>query len=324
MRSGATLTQVNPRGNWGAGIACSGARTRAKLAGVFQRPAAHYDCPIAQRQAGPAKLSARAVFYQAIRAERPCSFLGGESILRKLITGAVIASASLALAAGAFGQSTEGTFTADVSPSRAGTVSHPKNTTLAFGVTLDKPGTTVEFIDLGLPRGLKFSTKGLKRCSVNTLASRGPTGCPSGSKAGPTGTATALLGPAGPTQSELHFNVSPFVLNSTTLVFYVASEAGTGIAVQSPITGKLSDEGRKLRIRIPQELRQPVPGVDASLTSLNQTFVGRVGKNYLVSSIGCKNRKHKFNSKLTFTSRADGAPVPGPVLMATTAPCKKA
>jgi hypothetical protein len=244
--------------------------------------------------------------------------------LRKLLTGAVVASASLAVAAGAIAQSPEATFTAGVSPSKAGTTSKPKNTTLAFGVTLDKPNSTVEFIDLALPRGLKLSGKGMKRCSVDRLAARGPAGCPSGSKAGPTGTATADLGPEGPDQSELHFNVSPFVLNSNTLVFYVASESGTGIAVQSPITGKITDKGRKLRIRIPQELRQPVPGVDASLTSLNQSFAGKRGSNYVVSSVGCKNRKHKFTGKLTFTRRADNADVPGPVLMATQAPCKKA
>ena len=169
------------------------------------------------------------------------------------------------------------TFDATVSPSNAGTPQNPKNTTLGFDVTLDKPGTTVEFIDLGLPRGLKISGKGLKRCSVNTLATQGPSGCPAGSKAGPTGDATATLG-TGPGASQLVFTVSPFVLDSNTLVFYVASEAGTGIAVQSPITGEITGKGRKLRIRIPQELRQPVPGVDASLTSLDQTFKGKVGR----------------------------------------------
>jgi hypothetical protein len=118
--------------------------------------------------------------------------------------------------------------------------------------------------------------------------------------------------------------VSPFVLDSNTLVFYVASESGTGVAVQSPITGEITRKGRRMRIRIPQELRQPVPGVDASLTSLNQTFSGKRGKNYIVSSVGCKNRKHKFTGSLEFTARADGALVPAPVLMNSTANCRKA
>jgi hypothetical protein len=205
--------------------------------------------------------------------------------LRKLLIGAVAASATLAIAAGAIAQTPESTFTAKVSPKDAGTTKNPKNTTLQFGVTLNRPGTTVEFIDLALPRGLKLSGKGLKHCSVDTLAAEGPSGCPS--------------------------------------VFYVASETGAGIAVQSPITGEITSKGRKLRIRIPQELRQPVAGVDASLTSLNQTFKGKIGKKYVVSSTGCKNKKHKFTGKLTFTTRADGAPVPPPVPLATSAKCSK-
>jgi hypothetical protein len=243
--------------------------------------------------------------------------------LRKLLTGAIVASATLAVAVGAVAQTPESTFDATVSPKDAGTKRKPKNTTLNFKVTLHKPGTTVEFIDLGLPKGLKFSAKGLGRCSVDTLAFEGPAGCPSSSKAGPTGSATADLGPEGPSQTKLVFTVSPFVLDSNTLVFYVASESGSGVAVQSPITGEITAKGRKMRITIPHELRQPVQGVDASLTSLNQSFVGKVGKHYLVKSIGCKNRKHKFTGKLTFTERADGAAVPAPVDLATTAPCKK-
>ena len=243
--------------------------------------------------------------------------------MRKLLMGAVAASATLAVATAAFAQAPESTFKAKASPTKVGTKNKPKNTTLSFGVTLEKPNTTVEFIDLGLPKGLTLSGKGMKRCSVDILAAEGPSGCPSGSKAGPTGTATADLGPEGPSQQQLHFQVSPFVLDSNSFVFYVASDTGSGIAVQSPITGEITGSGHKLRIRIPQELRQPVPGVDASLTSLNQSFSGKRGSKYIVSSTGCKNKKHKFTGKLTFTARADGAPVPGPVGLKTSASCKK-
>jgi hypothetical protein len=244
--------------------------------------------------------------------------------LRKLLTGAIAASAAIAVAAGAVAQTPESTFDATVSPSKAGTKRKPKNTKLGFNVTLNKPNTTVEFIDLKLPKGLKISGKGLKRCSVDTLAADGPDGCPAGSKAGSTGSATALLGPAGPSQSQLNFSVTPFVQSATSLVFYVASDAGSGVSVESPITGTITGKGRNLRIRIPQELRQPVAGVDAQLTGLDQSFTGKVGKHYLVSSVGCKNRKHKFSGKLTFAQRADGAPVPPPVSLSTTASCKKA
>jgi hypothetical protein len=238
--------------------------------------------------------------------------------LRKLLMGAIVASATLAFAANAYAQ--ESTFSAKATPTKVGTKKKPKNTSLNFNVTLNKPNTTVEFIDLALPKGLAISGKGLKKCSIDTLAAQGPSGCPSGSKAGPTGSATALLGP---TAQQLNFDVTPFVLDSNTLVFYVASEQGTGVSVQSPITGEITNSGRKLRIRIPIELRQPVPGLDASLTSLNQTFSGKVGKKYVVSSTDCKNKKHKFTGSLIFGQRADGAPVPASVPLKTTAKCSK-
>jgi hypothetical protein len=241
--------------------------------------------------------------------------------LRKLLTVVVAATATLALAGGAVAQSDEITFKASVSPADAGTANKPKNTKLRFQQTLDKPGTTVEFIDLALPRSLKLSGKGLGDCTVDDLAFGGPPAC-ANDKAGPTGHATATLG-TGPSAQELVFNVTPFVASATTLLFYVASEEGSGVAVQSPITGKITAKGRKLRIRIPLELRQPVVGVDASLTSLDATFTAKKGKRYLVSSVGCKNRKHKFNAKLTFSERADGAPVPDPVSASATARCKK-
>jgi hypothetical protein len=239
--------------------------------------------------------------------------------LRKLIVGAVVASVSLAVAVGAVAQEPESSFSASVTPSDAGTKRKPKNTTLNFDVSLNKPGTTVEFIDLGLPKGLKMSGKGLKRCSSETLEFEGPDACPKGSSAGPEGTATAVLG-TGPTASPLTFKIRPFVGDNDTLFIYVA---GLETLVQAPIRGEITGKGRKLRIQIPQELRQPVEGTDASLTGIDQTFKGKRGKNYLVSSRGCKNRKHKFTGKLTFTERADGAPVPGPVSLATSAPCKK-
>ena len=66
---------------------------------------------------------------------------------------------------------------------------------------------------------------------------------------------------------------------------------GSGIAVQSPLTGEIT-QGPQAAITIPQALRQPVPGVDASLTALNQTFNGKAGKNVPRPSTGCKDGKH--------------------------------
>jgi hypothetical protein len=237
--------------------------------------------------------------------------------LRKLLMGAVVASASLAVAAGAVAQEPEATFKATVSPKDAGTSRNPTNTRLGFQMTVNKPGTTVEFIDLQLPRGLNMSGKGFRRCPLDTIG-RDPSRCPSGSKAGPLGEASAVLGA---NNQPLHFTVQSYVVNDTTLGFYVAED--TGIQVQAPLEGRISQEGRRLRITIPFALRQPVPGVDASLTGLEQLFSGKRGKRYIVSSVGCKRRTHRFRATLIFTARADQAPVPGPLSSTASASCKK-
>jgi hypothetical protein len=237
--------------------------------------------------------------------------------LRKLLTGAVVASTSLAIAAGAIAQEPESTFNSTVSPRDAGTAKNPKNTKLGFQMTVNKPQTTVEFIDLQLPRGLKMSGKGFRRCSLDTIG-RNPGDCPTASKAGPLGEAQATLGA---NSTPLEFTVQSFVVNNTTLGFYVNET--TGIQVQAPLEGKITDRGRHLRITIPFELRQPVGGVDASLTGLQQVFSGKRGKNYIVSSVGCRNRKHKFSAELTFSERADGAPVPGVLTAKDTSGCTK-
>ena len=237
--------------------------------------------------------------------------------MRKLIPIAVLAAATLGLTAAATAQTSELTFKAKATPSKAGKKDKPKNVEVQFTQSVNKPGTTVEFIDLTLGKGLKMSGKGLGDCTVDDLAFEGPAACEN-DKAGPQGKATAMLG-----ADPLNFTIQPFVADSNTLLFYVATEQGSGVSVQSPITGEISGGGTKLRIQIPQELRQPVPGVDASLTGLDQVFTAKKGKKYLVSSTGCSNKKWKFTGKLTFTARADLAPVPDPISASTTAKCKK-
>jgi hypothetical protein len=238
--------------------------------------------------------------------------------LRKLLTGAAVASVSLAVVvAAASAQDPDVVFTAKASPAKAGTKQKPKNTTLSFDMQVDKPGTTVEFIDLTLPKALKLSGKGLGNCTMEDLESQGPAAC-SNDKAGPKGTASAVFGPG---NQPLRFTVEPFVQDSNTLLFYIASAPGEEVQVQAPIAGEITRKGRKLRITIPLSLRQPAPGLDASLTGLNQLFSRKKGKRFLVSSTGCKGGKHAFTGKLTFSERADQAPVPPPSRSKGTARC---
>jgi hypothetical protein len=236
--------------------------------------------------------------------------------LRKLLMGAIAASATLAVAAGATAQTPEATLKASASPNDAGTTSNPKNTKLGFDLTVNKPGTTVQTITLKLPTQIKLSGKGLGRCNFDDLNAEGPTGCPSKSKAGPVGEAHAVAGPA---LAPVDFTVYPFVEDSNTLLFYLNSTLG----VQQAIRGEITSQGHKLTITIPTALRKP-GGLDASLTGLKQSFGAKVGSRYLVSSTGCKNRKWNFSGTLGFASdRVDGAPAPAPLTSTTSVRCKK-
>ncbi len=93
--------------------------------------------------------------------------------MRKLLTGAVIASATLALTGVAIAQVSnqagDTTFDATLSPKKVGTKNKPKSHELRAQLTVNRPGTTVETITLKLGKGFKFSGKGFKKCTVETL-----------------------------------------------------------------------------------------------------------------------------------------------------------
>jgi hypothetical protein len=240
--------------------------------------------------------------------------------LRKLVTVAVAATATLALAAGAAiadPNDSEATLTVTAKPSNAGTKKKPKNVTLRFQTKVNMPGTTVGTIEVLLPQGLKFSGKGLKKCNAEDLAASGISACPSGSKAGPKGVANALVGAQ---NAPLNLDVYPFVGSNNQFLFYLSQQGG---GVQSVLEGDITNKGRKLTIDIPLELRQPVAGLDATLIGLDQTFSGKVKKNYAVSSTKCPKGGWEVGSRLIFSPRADNAPVPAPESREVIVRCKK-
>jgi hypothetical protein len=245
-----------------------------------------------------------------------------ETLLRKLFTGAVIASASLAIAGGAIAQTTNSdgsaTLDATLSPAKSGTAKKPRSVSLRANLVVAKPGTTVEVIELKVSKKLKFSGKGFKKCNAEDLEFGGTAACPSGSKAGPRGTATAVIEPGG---APLDFEVFPFVEDANTFLFYLNGINGNG--VQAVVKGEITSKGRKMRITIPLALRQPAAGLDATLTGIDQTFVGKSGRNAIVSSIGCKNRKHKVTGTLEFATRFNGTPGPAAEALAENVRCTK-
>jgi hypothetical protein len=240
--------------------------------------------------------------------------------LRKLLTVAVAATALLSIVAGAAiadPNDSQATLTVKATPTDAGTTKKPKNVKLSFNTKVNLPQTTVGTIEVLLPKGLKFSGKGLKKCNADDLAASGITACPSGSKVGPKGVANALVGAA---NAPLNLDVYPFVEDSNTFLFYLSQQGG---GVQSVIRGEITSKGRKLTITIPLELRQPVQGLDATLVGLDQTFSGKVKKNYAVSSTSCPKGGWEVGSRLIFSPRADGAAVPAPEAREVKVKCKK-
>ena len=157
--------------------------------------------------------------------------------MRKFLMGAIAVSAILAVAMPAVAQTPESTFKSTVLPRNAGTTQKPANTAFRIDLTLNKPGTTVEFIDLKLPKTLKLSGKGLNSCTVQDLEFD-PASC-NNAKAGPPGRATAAQGPPA-TAVPISFAVQPYVRDAKTLLFFVVGQGG--LAVQSPITAKLTNK----------------------------------------------------------------------------------
>jgi hypothetical protein len=202
---------------------------------------------------------------------------------------------------------------ATVAPAKAGTAKQPKVSRLTFAMTVNLPTATVGDIKLRWPATVRMSGKGFPRCNFDNLIATGPTACPRGSRAGAVGTAAAAVGPA---RAPLNFVVNAFVEDANTLLFYL-NQVGGG--VQTVVRGEI--RGRELTISIPPELRMP-GGLDATLTALRYTFIGRAGKNALVATTGCKGRRHVLTGTLVFSARVDGAPVPAPLANTVNVPCR--
>ena len=241
--------------------------------------------------------------------------------MRKYLIAALVAVLSIAVTAVAVAQApTAPDVDVTMSPSKAGTKKKPKNSTLKLFVKNNQTDATVDTITVNLGKNIKLSGKGFKYCTADTLNTEGITGCPSGSKAGK-GSANAVVGPG---KAPLGFTVDAFVGSKNSIIFYVQQRGGG--TVRKALTGKVSKAsgkfGSKIVIKIDEDLQQPGPGVFSSLVDLQTTIKAKKGKNYLVSSVGCKSKKHDFGVKFTFAPNAT-FPATGSISGETTSSCKK-
>jgi hypothetical protein len=227
--------------------------------------------------------------------------------LRKYLIAAMAVLTSLALASVAVAQSADVEATTTVSPTKSGTKKKPKNIKVTTFVKNNVANTTAAKIEIDFPSTVKISGKGLTKCSLSAIQAQGPGACPAKSKAG-TGISHAVVGPG---RVPLNFDVTAYVGGNNLIIFYIKQQNGT---VTKALQGKISSASgkfkQKLVITIPADLQQPAPGLYAALVDLKSTLQLKKGKNYLVSSTGCKKKKHTFGAKLTFAPNPAAPPKP--------------
>jgi len=220
--------------------------------------------------------------------------------LRKSLVAASVAALSLALTGVAQAQTPPSVdATATVSPSKAGTKKKPKSEKLKLVVKNDPASkTTASGIEITFPSTLKLSLKGLTACKASdTTLLAGPEKVCKKSIIG-TGEANALVNPFAPTPAPLKFKVTPLVGNKE-LLFVLDS-----VIADAVLHGKI--KGKKLIIEIPTFLQKPAPDTYSALIDLTTTLSMKKGKNALISSNGCKSKKHKIGVRVTYV------PNPGP------------
>jgi len=235
--------------------------------------------------------------------------------LRKFLIAAVAALTVIGMVSVATAQTPGADLDVKVTPSDAGTKKKPKNSSLALEIVNGDTTRTMNRLTVTLPSTVKLSAKGLTKCSEDTLEASGPKECPRASRLGK-GLATAKLGVNTDAPQDLTFDVTPVILGPKKLGFYLAARE---LPVNVLAPGRIS--GRKLIIDVPQTAQQPAPGTWAGLVSLEAKLGKKKGKNYLISSTGCKSRKHKVKATLTFVD--NGVSEAGNVNTSTTSKCKK-
>jgi hypothetical protein len=223
--------------------------------------------------------------------------------LRKLVPAALVAVLALSLAAVAFGQGPSGAaLTVSVSPTKAGTKKKPKAETLKLTITNANTKQTLNKLVISYGKNVKISTKGLTQCKQSVLDNQGPTGCPKNSSIGK-GTAQALAGVNTAAPAPLNFDVTAFITGNNKVAFYLQQQGG---AITFTVPGKMGSAsgvyGQKLTLTIPSIPAQQYPaGNWNGLVKLDNSFGKKKGKNSLVTTVGCKSKKHPFKVDLSFT-----------------------
>jgi len=214
--------------------------------------------------------------------------------LRKPFLAAGTAALALGVAGVAYAQTPPPsvTVTASVSPSKAGTSKKPKSEKLKLAVVNSQESkTTAAKITITLPSTLKASTSGLDLCKASDDDLIADVNVCKKSIAGK-GTAHALVNPFAASPAKVEFKVVPVVANKQVLFVLTSPIA------QAVLHGKIS--GKKMTIAITPELQQPAPGTFSALLDLTTELSKKKGNKGLITSVGCKSKKHAVGVKVDF------------------------
>jgi hypothetical protein len=213
--------------------------------------------------------------------------------LRKPLIVAAVATLALGTTGVAFAQTAEPKIdaTASVSPGKSGTKSKPKAVQLKLSVKNDPASkTTAKAIVIKLPSSLKLSTSGLETCKASDDDLIADVNTCKKSIAGK-GDAHADLNPNNP--APLTFKVTP-VVGKGELLFVLSGSAN------AVLHGKI--KGSTLTIAITPTLQQPVPGTFSALKDLSTTLKLTKGKKSLLTSVGCKSKKHTLDVTVQYAN----------------------
>ena len=248
--------------------------------------------------------------------------------MRKLLIGVAVLAAAAVPATIALAQNPAPVVggTASITPSKAGTTKKPKAATFKFTVTNSADSkTTVKQIVLELPKGVKLDGTKLDKCTSQDIIAKGEDKCPKGSKLGKGISYAFLVGAGAPPDCVGTNGATPGCLTFNT-TFYVGGPKALTVTLVSggnafaPLSGKISNSGRKLTIDIPQTLQQTPAGFSA-LSQLGGSFKASKtvkGKKYsFVSTTSCPSSK-KWAVKTTLHYAPNTAPAPSPAQQSST------
>lgn len=219
--------------------------------------------------------------------------------MRKSFLVAGVATLALGTAGVAYAQAPSIEASGSGSPSKAGTKSKPKAVNFKLDVKNDAAAkTTAKSIKVTFPSTIKVSTKGLDQC---TLADQALIDNPDECKKSFAGKGSAAATLLASTPTSLNFEVQPIVGKNE--ILFLLSGAASAV-----LHGKI--KGSSMTIAITPDLQQPAPMVYSALNELNATINKKKGKNSLISSVGCKNKKHTIGVEVAYANNPNPPAAP--------------